>query len=70
MTLSIINETQHNNTHHKDIQHKGLIFETQHNYQITWLVPYFIKYSLHFLHWKWWWNIPCALYTEGSWERV
>ncbi len=23
-----------------------------------------------FLHWKWCWNIPCALYMEGSWERV
>ncbi len=23
-----------------------------------------------FLHWKRCWNIPCALYTEGSWERV
>jgi len=23
-----------------------------------------------FLHWKWCWNIPWALYTEGSWERV
>ncbi len=22
-----------------------------------------------FLHWKWCWNIPCALYMEGSWER-
>jgi hypothetical protein len=33
-------------------------------------VPYFIKYSVHFLQWKWCWNIPCALYIEGSWERV
>ncbi len=23
-----------------------------------------------FLHWKWCWNIPCTLYTEGSWQRV
>ena len=23
-----------------------------------------------FLHWKWCWNIPCALYMEGSLERV
>ncbi len=23
-----------------------------------------------FIHWKWCWNIPCALYMEGSWERV
>ncbi len=23
-----------------------------------------------FLHWKWCWNISCALYMEGSWERV
>ncbi len=23
-----------------------------------------------FLHWKWCWNIPCALYMEGSWEGV
>jgi len=23
-----------------------------------------------FLHGKWCWNIPCALYMEGSWERV
>jgi hypothetical protein len=22
-----------------------------------------------FLHWKGCWNIPCALYMEGSWER-
>jgi hypothetical protein len=22
-----------------------------------------------FLHWKWCWNIPCALYIEGSYER-
>jgi len=33
-------------------------------------LPYFIEYSVHFLHWKWCWNIPCTLYMEGSRERV
>jgi len=23
-----------------------------------------------FLHWKWCWNIPCALSMECSWQRV
>ncbi len=35
-------------------------------------VTYFILLSIvcTFLHWKWCWNIPYALYMEGSCERV
>jgi len=38
----------------------------------AWLKRYRILSSIVriFIHWKWSWNIPCALYMEGSWERV
>jgi len=29
----------------------------------------FLSIVRTFLHWKWYWNIPCA-YIKGSWDRV
>jgi hypothetical protein len=52
----------------------SLFFYTQRQSKLHWLLtlqlPYFIEYSVHFLHWKWCQNILWTLYMEGNWERV